>query len=145
MAELGLRKYESAQDLHRQKMRTQFVDTKIPKMVEIITSKMNKKLGTKGNPVVEEEVRNFIHLGATDFTEKGLRRLEKRIRDQIGNAPSATTHRKSSKRLSHAAENVLSGSRTSRKASSKASGSVRTITHSQKSLASKQSSTLSHR
>jgi len=38
-------------------------------MVEIISAKMNKKLGTKNNPIVDEEVRNFIHLGATDFTE----------------------------------------------------------------------------
>ncbi len=142
MAELGLRKYESAQDLHRQQMRTQFVNQKIPKMVQIISTKMHKKLGlVENNQIVENEVANFIHLGAKDFTEVGLRKLEKRIRAMLGQTGNSFK-RKSSQRLSRAAEAVLSNrSKPSMSNISKASktsrhSSVKTVTHSHKSQAS---------
>jgi hypothetical protein len=103
---------------------------------------MHKKLGlVENNQIVENEVANFIHLGAKDFTEVGLRKLEKRIRAMLGQTGNSFK-RKSSQRLSRAAEAVLSNrSKPSMSNISKASktsrhSSVKTVTHSHKSQAS---------
>ena len=115
-------------------------------MAQIISGKMHKRLGIKKHSdLVDREVADFIGLGGKDFTEANLRRLEARIRGQIDTERSskqASSKRHSSKRLSKVGEQVLSGA-GSKAAASERSGhqSVRTISHSQKSLGSHLSQT----
>lgn len=83
-------------------------------MVSLISQKMHKKLGLKvSNPVVDREVEKFIYLGATDFTEAGLKRLEKKILAEIGPIAHSTSHRTKNSKLSKAARagmEIIAGS-----------------------------------
>lgn len=95
MAEIPFWQYGSAREPHVKQMKDQFQTTKVPKMVQLLSQKMHKRLKqTSHNPEIEQEVTNFVHLGQKDFSEKGLRRLENKLRANLGmsEAQSRVSH-----------------------------------------------------
>ena len=64
MADMHFRQYGSAREPHVRQMRTHFETAKVPKMVQLLSAQMHKRLKQKvQNPEIEREVAAFVHLG----------------------------------------------------------------------------------